>query len=502
MRLSELLHLSDPHAGAVQPPPPRDPEIAGITADSRAARRGWLFVALPGSKQDGATFARQAVAAGALAVMASEAADLPVLPAAVVVIRDREPRRRLALMAAAFAGAQPRVAVAVTGTSGKTSIVEFARQMFAGAGFAAASLGTLGIVSPTLKTPPGLTTPDPVLLHRELATLARDGVHYLAIEASSHGLDQYRLDGVRFSAAAFTNLSRDHLDYHPTMESYLAAKVRLFAELLSSGSTAVINADSAHAAPLIDISRRRQLRLWCYGRAGDELRLDQATAHGHGQHLVMTLFGRRYEVDLPLIGAFMAGNALAALGLTVAVGVPVDSAIATMARLEGAPGRLERVATHPLGAPVLVDYAHKPDALEQVLLALRPHTRGRLIVVFGCGGDRDPGKRPIMGDIAARLADVAIVTDDNPRSEDPAAIRAAIMDGVTVRHEIVTEIKEGRRPAIRAGLDAVRSADDLVVIAGKGHEHGQTIAGVTHPFDDTAVARELVATPPARGAAA
>jgi UDP-N-acetylmuramoyl-L-alanyl-D-glutamate--2,6-diaminopimelate ligase len=502
VRLSDLVRLSDPDVLAAPPGLPQDPEIAGITADSRAARRGWLFVALPGSKLDGATFARQAVAAGAVAVMAGEGADLPVLLPSVVVIRDQEPRRRLARMAAAFAGAQPRVTVAVTGTSGKTSIVEFARQMFAGAGFAAASVGTLGIVSPTLNTPPGLTTPDPVLLHRDLATLARDGVHYLAIEASSHGLDQHRLDGLHFSAAAFTNLSRDHLDYHPTMESYLAAKARLFGELLSGGATAVINADSAHAPPLIDISRARQLRLWCYGRAGDELRLEQATPHGHGQHLALTLFGRRYEVDLPLIGAFMAGNALAALGLTVAVGVPVDSAIATMARLKGAPGRLERVATHPRGAPVLVDYAHKPDALEQVLVALRPHTRGRLIVVFGCGGDRDPGKRPIMGDIAARLADVAIVTDDNPRSEDPATIRAAIMAGVTTGRENVTEIPEGRRAAIAAGLDAVRSADDLVVIAGKGHERGQTIAGVTHPFDDAAVARELVATPPARGAPA
>jgi UDP-N-acetylmuramoyl-L-alanyl-D-glutamate--2,6-diaminopimelate ligase len=502
MQLSELIRLSGRTAGLQQPAPSPDPEIAGITADSRAARRGYLFAALPGHRLDGAAFARQAVAAGAVAVLAGEGADLGALPATVAVVRDPEPRRRLAHMAAHFAGAQPRIVVAATGTSGKTSIVEFARQMFAGAGFAAASVGTLGIVSPNLSAPPGLTTPDPVLLHRDLATLARDGVHYLAIEASSHGLDQYRLDGLHFSAAAFTNLSRDHLDYHPTMDAYLASKARLFGELLSGGATAVINADSAHAAPIIDISQRRQLRLWRYGLAGDDLRLDQAVPHGEGQHLVLTLFGRRYELDLPLIGAFMAGNALAALGLTVAVGVPVDSAVATMARLKGAPGRLERVARHPAGAPVLVDYAHKPDALEQVLLALRPHTHGRLVVVFGCGGDRDPGKRPVMGEIAARLADIAIVTDDNPRSEDPAAIRAAIMRGVPAGRGSVTENGAGRRAAIRAGLDAIRSPDDMLVVAGKGHEQGQTIAGVTHPFDDAAVVRELLAVPPARGAAA
>ncbi|MCW5745928.1 MAG: UDP-N-acetylmuramoyl-L-alanyl-D-glutamate--2,6-diaminopimelate ligase [Alphaproteobacteria bacterium] len=494
--------MSEPRTGTERPPLARDPEIAGITADSRAARRGWLFAALPGSKVDGAAFARQAVAAGAVAVLAGDAADVGALPASVVVVRDSEPRRRLAHMAAAFAGAQPQVAVAVTGTSGKTSVVEFARQMFAGAGFPAASLGTLGIVSTVMTTPPGLTTPDPVQLHRDLAQLAQGGVRYLAIEASSHGLDQYRLDGIRLSAGAFTNLSRDHLDYHPTMEAYLAAKMRLFDELLPGGATAVVNADSAHAAAFVETSRRRQLRLWRYGFAGDDLRLDAATPHGLGQDLTLTLFGRRYEVTLPLIGAFMAGNALAALGLSVAVGVPVDSAVATMARLKGAPGRLEQVARHASGAPVLVDYAHKPDALEQVLRALRPHTGGRLIVVFGCGGDRDAGKRPIMGDIAARLADLAIVTDDNPRSEDPAGIRAAILQGVTARRDAVLDIAEGRRAAIRAGLEALRAPDDLLLIAGKGHEQGQTIAGVTHPFDDAAVARALTGTPPARGTAA
>jgi len=500
MRLSELLRLSDSDTRDM-PSPVRDPEIAGLTADSRAARRGWLFAALPGSKVDGATFARQAVAAGAVAVLAADSAALGQLPDHVAIVRDPEPRRRLARMAAVMAGTQPLAVVAVTGTSGKTSVAEFTRQMFAGAGFSAASLGTLGIVSPTLTTPPGLTTPDPVQLHRDLATLAHGGVNYVAMEASSHGLDQHRLDGIRFSAAAFTNLSRDHLDYHPSMDAYLAAKARLFGELLPGGGTAVINADSVDAAPLIDISQRRQLRLWCYGVGGDELRLDAATPHGDGQYLALSLFGRRYEVELPLIGAFMAGNALAALGLAVAVGVPVDSALATLARLKGAPGRLDRIATHPLGAPVLVDYAHKPDALEQVLRALRPHLRGRLIVVFGAGGDRDPGKRPIMGDIAARLADVAIVTDDNPRSEDAATIRAAILTGMTAAQADVIEIKEGRRAAIRAGLDAVRGGDDLVVIAGKGHEQGQTIGGVTHPFDDATVARELLATAP-RGAAA
>ncbi len=469
----------------------RDPVLAGLTLDSRQVRPGYLFAALPGSRADGANFVADAVKRGAVAVLAAPDAALPPLDPAVVVLRDANPRRRIALMAAAFAGLQPATIAAVTGTNGKSSTVHFVRHIWAVLGLKAASVGTLGIVSPGFSREAGLTTPDPVQLHADLAILAREGVTHLAIEASSHGLDQHRLDGLRLSAAAFTNLTHEHLDYHVSMDGYFAAKARLFEDLLPPGGTAVVNADSDRAPAVAEICRRRGIRFWSYGAKGAELRLLEDAPTPCGQHLVLELLGRRYEVELPLVGGFQASNALAALGLVVATGGDPARAVEALATLRGAPGRLELVARRGNGAAVYVDYAHKPEALETVLKTLRPFAKGRLVVVFGCGGDRDRAKRPVMGEIATRLADLTIVTDDNPRSEEPAAIRAEILRGIPGKRKNFTEVREGRHVAIEQGMAALGGAGDLLLIAGKGHETGQTAKGVTHPFDDAQVAREL-----------
>jgi UDP-N-acetylmuramoyl-L-alanyl-D-glutamate--2,6-diaminopimelate ligase len=470
---------------------PRDPVLAGLALDSRKVRPGYLFAALAGSQADGAAFVADAVKRGAAAILAGSDAALPPLGPEIVVLRDANPRRRAALMAAAFAGLQPATVVAVTGTNGKSSTVHFVRHIWAALGFNAASVGTLGIVSPGFGREAGLTTPDQVQLHADLATLAREGVTHLAIEASSHGLDQHRLDGLRLSAAAFTNLTHEHLDYHVSMDGYFAAKARLFEELLPPGGTAVVNADSARAPSVAEICRRRGIRCWTYGAEGAELRLLADTPTPAGQHLEIEVLGRRYAVELPLVGGFQASNALAALGLVAATGGDPARAVAALATLSGAPGRLQLVARHKNGAPVYVDYAHKPEALETVLATLRPFAKGKLVVVFGCGGDRDRAKRPVMGEIATRLADFAIVTDDNPRGEEPEAIRAEILRGIPADRRNFTEVRDGRHAAIERGMAALASADDLLLIAGKGHETGQTIKGVTHPFDDSRVAREL-----------
>ena len=469
----------------------RDPVLAGLTLDSRKVRPGFLFAALAGSRADGASFVAEAVKRGAVAILAAPDAALPPVGPEIAVLRDANPRRRIALMAAAFAGAQPATIVAVTGTSGKSSTVHFVRHVWSTLGLKAASVGTLGIVSPGLTREAGLTTPDPVQLHADLATLAREGVTHLAIEASSHGLDQHRLDGLRLSAAAFTNLTHEHLDYHPSMEAYFAAKARLFEALLPAEGTAVVNADSPRAEALAAIAARRGLRFWTYGGKGREFRLIRDTPTPTGQALAIEVLGTRHEIELPLVGGFQASNALAALGLVVATGGDPARAVAALATLVGAPGRLQLVARHERGAPVYVDYAHKPEALETVLATLRPFARGRLVAVFGCGGDRDRGKRPVMGEIATRLADLALITDDNPRSEKPEAIRAEIRRGIPADRKNWSEVAEGRRAAIAQGLAALRSPNDLLLIAGKGHETGQTIAGVTHPFDDAEVARAL-----------
>jgi UDP-N-acetylmuramoyl-L-alanyl-D-glutamate--2,6-diaminopimelate ligase len=468
-----------------------DPLIAGLTLDSRKVKPGYLFAALAGSHQDGAAFVSDAVDRGAVAILTSPTATLPPLHPGIVVLRDDNPRRRIALMAATFCGLQPATIAAVTGTNGKSSSVHFLHHIWTALGLSAATVGTLGIVSPGLRRDAGLTTPDPVQLHEDLATLAHEGVTHLAIEASSHGLDQHRLDGLRLSAACFTNLTHEHLDYHRSMDAYFAAKARLFEELLPAGATAIANADSERTEALGALCRRRGLRFWTYGSKGREFRLLQDRPTSTGQHLEIDLLGHRQELDLPLVGSFQASNALAALALAVATGSNPDRAIAALASVSGAPGRLQFVARHPSGAPIYVDYAHKPEALETVLATLRPFARGKLVVVFGCGGDRDRGKRPVMGEIATRLADLTLVTDDNPRSEEPQAIRREIVRGIPADRRNWIEVFDGRRAAIEQGMAALQGVADLLLIAGKGHETGQTIKGVTHPFDDAQVAREL-----------
>jgi UDP-N-acetylmuramoyl-L-alanyl-D-glutamate--2,6-diaminopimelate ligase len=462
---------------------PEDPVISGVTADSRKVTAGFLFAALPGVNVDGAQFAPKAVAAGAAAVLAGKA--LAGLSAPVIVSPD--PRRAYALAAAAFHGRQPQTCVAVTGTNGKTSVAAFCRQVFARAGRTAASMGTLGVrisrpgaADDQQITPPGLTTPDAADVAALMARMVDEGVTHLALEASSHGVDQRRLDGVKLKAAGFLNLTQDHLDYHGDMASYRDAKLRLFETLLPRGATAVLNADSdaypAFAAAAVTSGQT----VFSVGRAGQGLRLIDRTPTPRGQKLRIGFEGSTFDLELPLAGEFQASNALAAAGLCLAAGLSADEIMAGLEHIEGAPGRLQRVGTGPKGGEAYVDYAHTPDGLETVLKALRPHVQGRLIVVFGAGGDRDRTKRPIMGRIAADLADVAIVTDDNPRSEEPAAIRAEVRGGSAALQEI-----GDRREAIRAAA-AMLQAGDVLVVAGKGHELGQTIHGVTHPFDDVA----------------
>jgi UDP-N-acetylmuramoyl-L-alanyl-D-glutamate--2,6-diaminopimelate ligase len=459
-------------------------DVASLTADSRAASPGCLFAALHGMRADGARFVADAVARGAVAVLGPEGLEAPP---GVAVLSSDNPRRALARVAARFFAAQPDHVCAVTGTSGKSSVAEFARQIWTAMGHAAASLGTLGIVAPGRRVAGSLTTPDPVALHAELARLAAGGVTHLAMEASSHGLDQYRLDGVELRAAAFTNLSRDHLDYHADMAAYLPAKLRLFEDLLPVGGAAVANADDPNFAAIAGIARRRGHRLIGFGHAGRELRLVARSADATGQDLRLEIEGRARQARLGLVGAFQAMNALAALGLVIGAGADSAQAVAALDGLTGVPGRLERAALRDDGAAVYVDYAHKPDALRSVLEALRPHARGKLAVVFGCGGERDPGKRPEMGAIAARLADRVYVTDDNPRGEDPGAIRAAVLAGCPGAVEI-----GARRDAIfRAVADL--GPGDVLVVAGKGHEAGQIVGATTIPFDDVAVARAAVA---------
>jgi len=451
-------------------------EIAGVTADSRTVRRGDLFVAVAGAKDDGLRFVAQALAAGAAAVMAERVPPVP-LPTGVAFVKVTDARRALALAAAKFFGRQPEVIAAVTGTSGKTSVAAFTRQIWATLGAQAASIGTVGLVSPKREVYGSLTTPDPVALHRSLDELAAEGVTHLAMEASSHGLDQHRLDGVRVAAGGFTNLSRDHLDYHPTLEHYLAAKLRLFSDLVLPRGAAVVAADHERAEAVVDAAKKRRLRILTVGRRGEGIRLIDLGVDGFAQLLTLEFGGTIYTVRLPLPGAFQVENALVAAGLAIATGSDPAAAFAALAQLKGAKGRLERVGENH-GAPIFVDYAHKPDALAKALEALRPYVSGRLVVVFGCGGDRDAGKRPMMGAIAAQLADRVIVTDDNPRSEDPAAIRAEILTAAPGAVEI-----GDRRAAISAAIDDLRRGD-VLLIAGKGHETGQIIGKQVLPFSD------------------
>ncbi|HEX5212044.1 MAG TPA: UDP-N-acetylmuramoyl-L-alanyl-D-glutamate--2,6-diaminopimelate ligase [Pseudolabrys sp.] len=450
-------------------------DVAGIVADSRKVKPGSLFFAIAGAKADGAHFARQAVAAGAVAVAAEQRPE--GLPDTVAFVQVANVRRALALAAAGLFPRQPATIAAVTGTSGKTSVAVFTRQIWASLGFKAASIGTIGVVSPDGETYGSLTTPDPVELHRTLDTLAGDGVTHLALEASSHGLDQHRLDGVRIAAGAFTNLSRDHLDYHRTIEGYLAAKLRLFTDLVAANGTAVIDADDCYAGQVIEAVKRRGLKIMTVGVHGDDIKLVGGAIDGFAQVIDIAHGGKTYKVKLPLVGAFQVQNAAVAAGLAIATGADPARAFAALEHLTGAKGRLE-LAGDKNGAPIFIDYAHKPDALKNALEALRPYAKGKLTVVFGAGGDRDAGKRPIMGRIAAENADRVIVTDDNPRSEQPAAIRAAILAAATGAAEI-----GDRAEAIRTGIASLQKGD-VLLIAGKGHETGQIVGDKILKFSD------------------
>ena len=478
MKLIDLIGdiVDRDQAGAVP-----DVEISGLSADSRKIKPGMLFVALAGVKADGRQFVTDAVSRGAAAVISAADVDTSV---PVVVVEN--PRRALALAAARFYGRQPDTMIAVTGTAGKTSVASFTRQIWAANGLAAAQIGTTGVIAPGREDYGSLTTPDPVALQALLAELADAGVTHAAMEASSHGLDQSRLDGVKLKAAAFTNLGRDHMDYHPTVEDYMAAKMRLFDTLLPKGSPAVIYADDAWSDKAIEAARAAGHRVLTVGRKGDFLSLKRVEHFRHKQMVEIHADGRIYEVDIPLAGDFQVANALVAAGLAIATGVETGAALKALERLKGAVGRLELVGQAKNGALAYVDYAHKPDALENVLTSVRPFTSGRLIVVFGCGGDRDRGKRPIMGEIASRLADVVIVTDDNPRSEEPAAIRAEIMAAAVSASEI-----PDRAQAIRHAV-SVLGAGDTLIVAGKGHEEGQTVGDRTLPFSDHAEVRKAL----------
>lgn len=458
-------------------------DFTGLTSDSRKVRPGYLFAALSGTRTDGAKFVKDAVARGAVAVLGAPALASDVTALGARFIPAENPRADLARYAAAFYGSQPDIVAAITGTKGKSSIVAFLREIWTALGNPAASLGTVGVTGPSGTVPLSHTTPDPVEIHQLLAGLKQEGVEHLAIEASSHGLDQHRLDGVRISGCGFTNITRDHMDYHATFEDYLAAKLRLFTELVQDGGVAVVNADAAHAERFIDAAKARGLKLITVGRKGDTIRLDRREDRGGAQALTLHYKGKIFYIELPQAGEFQASNALVAAGLAIGLldekgRADAAKVFAALEDLKGAPGRMEKVAFAAGGAPIYVDYAHTPDSLEKILEALRPHTANRLHVVFGCGGDRDKGKRPLMGAIAVKLADHVIVTDDNPRTEDAATIRSEILAAAQGAQEI-----GDRAQAICTAVAALK-AGDVLVIAGKGHEIGQYVQGEVHPFSD------------------
>jgi UDP-N-acetylmuramoyl-L-alanyl-D-glutamate--2,6-diaminopimelate ligase len=461
--------------------------VGGLAVDSRAVKPGDLFFALAGAKTDGARFIDQAIASGAVAIAGEHP---PQADLGVPFVATPNPRRALALAAAKFFSRQPKTIAAVTGTSGKTSVAVFTRQIWQRLGHASASIGTLGLVSPKRTVYGSLTTPDPIALHRQLDEIAGEGVTHLALEASSHGLDQYRLDGIRVSAGGFTNLSRDHMDYHPDVAHYLNAKLRLFRDLVTAEGAAVISADHDSSQTAIDAARLRKLRIISVGRKGDGadgIRLANAAIDGFAQKLMLEHRGRTRAVRLPLVGEFQIENALVAAGLAIGTGSDSDQVFAALEHLEGAKGRLERVGERN-GAPIFVDYAHKPDALAKALQALRPYAKRKLVVVFGAGGDRDAGKRPLMGEIASENADHVIVTDDNPRSENPAAIRSAILAAAKGAKDI-----GDRAEAIRVAISGLQPGDALL-IAGKGHETGQIVGDRVLPFSDHDTAAAALAS--------
>lgn len=470
MRLEDLV----PGAG--------DARVTGFAIDHRKVAPGTIFGAFEGARVNGEDFIADAVASGAVAVVARPQARVE----GAVHIADRNPRERFAGLAARFFAPFPETCIAVTGTNGKTSTVELTRQLWRMAGHHAASIGTLGVTTSDESVTTGLTTPDIVTFLANVAGLAREGVTHLAFEASSHGLSQYRTEGLPVRAAAFTNLSRDHLDYHGDMAAYFTAKLRLFAEVLDADGTAVIWADDPQSPRVLDLARERGNKVITVGTRGETIRLVAREPSLLGQTLTIEADGRTHRVALSLIGAYQAANALTAAGLAIATGAGLDETLALLPRLQPVRGRLERAVIAKSGAPVYVDYAHTADALEAAIAALKPHAAGRLIVVFGAGGDRDQGKREPMGEVVARDADLAIVTDDNPRTEDAASIRAAIMKTALGAIEIGDRRKAIAHAIAQAGMQ------DIVLIAGKGHEQGQLVGDRVLPFDDVQVARECV----------
>jgi UDP-N-acetylmuramoyl-L-alanyl-D-glutamate--2,6-diaminopimelate ligase len=460
-----------------------DAPVTGFAIDHRKVAPGTVFGAFRGTRFNGEDFIPDAVRSGAVAVVAPPQARVE----GALHVSAEEPRREFARLAAKFFAPFPETVVAVTGTNGKTSNVELTRQLWRMAGHVSASIGTLGVTTADDQVTTGLTTPDIVTFLSNMAGLAREGVTHAAFEASSHGLAQYRTEGLPVHAAAFTNFTRDHLDYHGTMEAYFEAKMRLFSEVVEPDGAAVVWTDDPKSAEVARRCRERGLRLITVGAAGQTLRLVGREPTQLGQHLTIEAGGKSRVVTLPLIGAYQAANALTATGLVLATGGELEQILGHLARVQPVRGRLERAVISRAGAPVYVDYAHTPDAIEAAVEALRPHAKGRLIIVFGAGGDRDVGKRAEMGAVASRMADLVIVTDDNPRSEDPAGIRRDILEGARGAREV-----PGRREAIAAAI-AQAGADDIVLLAGKGHEQGQIVGDKVLPFDDVQVARECAA---------
>jgi UDP-N-acetylmuramoyl-L-alanyl-D-glutamate--2,6-diaminopimelate ligase len=464
-----------------------DSEVTGFALDHRKVARGSVFGAFKGAVFNGEDFIGPAVERGAVAVVARPEAPASAVPQ----LTDPEPRRLFAALAAKFYAPFPETVVAVTGTNGKTSTVEMTRQIWRMSGHRSASIGTLGVTTSDDQVSTGLTTPDIVTFLNNMAGLERMGISHVAYEASSHGLDQHRAEGVPLAAAAFTNFSRDHLDYHQTMDAYFEAKMRLFDELLPPGRPAVVWTDDPKSGEVTERASRRGHQLLTVGRNGETIRLIEQSPTALGQKLLLEHGGKQHRLALPLIGAYQAANVLTAAGLVLATGGKWEDAFAAMQRVAPVRGRLERAVISRGGVPVYIDYAHTPDALEAAIAALRPHVAkdkgARLITVFGAGGDRDQGKRPEMGRVATALSDVVIVTDDNPRSEDPRRIRADIMARATGATEV-----PGRREAIAEAIRIAREGD-IVLVAGKGHETGQIIGDKVLPFDDALVARECAA---------
>ena len=471
MKLSELVDADD------------DSEVTGFAIDHRKVTKGNVFGAFRGAVFNGEDFIPAAVERGALAVVARAEAKVEH----AVHIADEQPRRLFAQMASTYFAPYPETVVAVTGTNGKTSTVEMTRQIWRMLGHRSASIGTLGVTTSDDQVKTGLTTPDIVTFLSNVAGLKRMGISHVAYEASSHGLDQYRAEGVPLTAVAFTNFSRDHLDYHPSMDAYFEAKMRLFDDVIEPGRTAVVWTDDPKSDEVIERAKRRGLKLMTVGRKGDTIRLVEQSSTPLGQTLQLEHEGKPYRLALPLIGAYQASNVMTAAALVLATGGEWSDVFSAMGRVSPVRGRLERAVISRAGAPVYVDYAHTPDALEAAIEALKPHVEGKLIIVFGAGGDRDQGKRAPMGEVATRLADVVIVTDDNPRSEDPAKIRADIMAAAPGAIEVA-----GRKEAIGRALD-MAGAGDIVLLAGKGHETGQIVGKQVLPFDDALVARECAA---------